>query len=283
MKNLYLLALLLMPVPGMYAQYGNANVEEGIAVFYADDLHGQATAYGEVYRREGFTAAHPYYPPGTIVRVSRPDNGMSVEVRVNDKMLPDAGRKIILSRAAALQIDLIRFGKAWVRIERLSGGNDNPAYTERGKDNPYRNNIAASSFSSAPPLSSYDHSSSARSGAVYPRNPYGSAPSPGEAAAAYNAPLNARASADAVYNSGLALPAGASGYAIQLASYKEGVNAVSNANKLQQLGLRNIYIWQKDGNNRVVAASFPDKGSADSFLADIRRQYLVDGIIVQLR
>ncbi|MCO6475949.1 MAG: septal ring lytic transglycosylase RlpA family protein [Phaeodactylibacter sp.] len=241
--------------------YDSGRYEEGIAVYYADDLHGQATSYGEIYRREGFTAAHQHHPPGAIVRVTRLDNGRSVEVRINDKMAPDHERKIILSRAAAMQIGLASAGTLRVRIERVDGGRPLPqAYAGREQ-----------------PGGSGSNAMTARSPSreLYPRSgtsnqvesPAGSSPS----------------GANVVLSSGRALAPGLTGYVIQLASYEDGANAVSNANQLLKQGLQHVYIWQKDGRNRVVIARFQDKASATEYLNTLRQQYLLDGIIVQLK
>ena len=93
----------------------------------------------------------------------------------------------------------------------------------------------------------------------------------------------AAASSGVVLNSGRALAPGLSGYVIQLASYDEGANAVSYVNQLLKQGLQHAYIWEKDGMNRVVIARFQDKASATDYLNELRRQYLLDGIVVQLK
>jgi len=291
-KNLPLLLFSLL-ISGLQAQYDHSNIEEGIAVFYSDDLHGQATSYGEEYRREGFTAAHQFYPLGTIVRVTRLDNGRSVEVRINDKMSPDNERKIILSRAAALQLDLLRFGKARVRIERISEGSFNPYYTTGGGRNnaggsgqlttrsPYSGSYGYSGGGTQPQGYDYSPSNTAN---TYQGTSYGSPANPYEPpATAYNSGTAARAPAGAVQGIGQALPAQSFGYAIQLASYQEVGNAVSNVNELRQRGLQDAYVWQKDGKNRVVIASFPDKESAMRYLYGLRQQHLLDGIVVKIQ
>ena len=86
-----------------------------------------------------------------------------------------------------------------------------------------------------------------------------------------------------VERSGRALAPGLTGYVIQLASYDNGANAVNSVNQLLQRGIEPAYIWQKDGMNRVVIARFMDKSSAADYLDNLRRQFLLDGIIVQLK
>ncbi|MCP4677582.1 MAG: septal ring lytic transglycosylase RlpA family protein [Deltaproteobacteria bacterium] len=95
--------------------------EEGLAVYYADSLHGKKTAGGEPYDKEALTAAHRKLLFGTIVRVTNLKNRRSVEVRVNDRGPFSSRRRIIdLSRKAAERLGMIRAGVIEVRIEIVS-------------------------------------------------------------------------------------------------------------------------------------------------------------------
>lgn len=94
-----------------------SSAERGIAVYYADYLEGQPTAYGEVYRRDALTAAHRSHPAGTLLKVTRLDNQRSVVVRVNDRGAFCDGCVVDLSKAAAIQLDLIRDGRAMVSVD----------------------------------------------------------------------------------------------------------------------------------------------------------------------
>ncbi len=101
-------------------------VQTGFATYYADYLAGQPTAYGESYQPEELTASHALLPIGTILRVTRPDNGQAVEVRVNDKGGLCQGCVVVLSRAAAHQIGLTQTGKSKVTVEKIGFSNWNP-------------------------------------------------------------------------------------------------------------------------------------------------------------
>ena len=59
----------------------------GIATHYGvgDGFHGQTTANGERFDAYRWTAAHPYLPMGTKIRVTNQDNLKQVIVRVNDR------------------------------------------------------------------------------------------------------------------------------------------------------------------------------------------------------
>jgi len=90
--------------------------ETGLASYYADRFQGRKTASGERYDRDDWTAAHRYYAFGTRVRVTRVDNGRSVEVRINDRGPFVKGRIIDLSYAAARKIGMLREGVVAVRV-----------------------------------------------------------------------------------------------------------------------------------------------------------------------
>ncbi len=91
--------------------------EFGKAGYYADSLHGRKTASGEKYDKEALTCAHKTYAFGTKLRVTRIDNKKSVIVRVNDRGPYSEGFVVDLSRAAAEEIDLIKAGRANVKVE----------------------------------------------------------------------------------------------------------------------------------------------------------------------
>lgn len=81
-----------------------------------DGYHGQRTASGETFNTYALTAAHPYLPFGTRVRVTNLRNGRSVVVRINDRGPYVGGRVIDLSYAAAQAIGMVSAGEAPVSI-----------------------------------------------------------------------------------------------------------------------------------------------------------------------
>ncbi len=93
------------------------SVTEGTASFYADTFHGKATANGETYNQNAYTAAHQSLPFDTRVRVTNLDNDRSVWVRINDRGPFVGGRIIDLSRAAARKLRMIDTGTARVRLD----------------------------------------------------------------------------------------------------------------------------------------------------------------------
>lgn len=91
----------------------------GTASYYHDKYHGRITANGEVYDKNGMTAAHNTLPLGTRLRVTNLKNNRSVIVKVNDRMHKSNRRLIDLSRKAATKLGFIRAGLTNVKIEIL--------------------------------------------------------------------------------------------------------------------------------------------------------------------
>ena len=95
--------------------------ETGVASWYGHPYHGRASASGEIYDMEQMTAAHRTLPFNTRVQVENLDNGMTTEVRINDRGPFIDNRIIDLSHAAARAIDMIGPGVAHVRLTILGG------------------------------------------------------------------------------------------------------------------------------------------------------------------
>ena len=91
--------------------------EEGIAAYYSDVFHGKKTASGKIYNKHKMTGAHKTIPFGTKVRVTDLTNNQSVVVTITDRGPYSETRIIDLSRAAAMEIDLIQRGIGPVRLE----------------------------------------------------------------------------------------------------------------------------------------------------------------------
>lgn len=95
---------------------------EGIASYYSYDFDKKKTASGEIFNKDGLTAAHREFPFGTVLLVTNLSNGKDVTVTVNDRGPVDKSRIIDLSEGAARQIGMIQDGTIRVRIEVLKWG-----------------------------------------------------------------------------------------------------------------------------------------------------------------
>lgn len=91
----------------------------GVASWYGRRYHGQKTSSGEAYDMYGMTAAHPVLPIPSYVRVTNPENGKSVVVRVNDRGPFKKDRLIDLSYAAAYKLRLVASGSGVVEVEAI--------------------------------------------------------------------------------------------------------------------------------------------------------------------
>lgn len=143
----------------LFAEMYKENV---VASFYADKFNGRRTASGEIFDTNGYTAAHKTLPFGTVLKVTNLDNGKSVKVRINDRGPFVQGREIDVSKAAALELDMISNGTAKVSLEIVDGS-----------EGPVASKTASSKSSST--KSSSSTSSSASSGKTAASQP---APAP---------------------------------------------------------------------------------------------------------
>jgi rare lipoprotein A len=94
--------------------------ERGVGSWYGRRYHGQKTSSGEVYDMYAMTAAHPTLPIPSYVRVTRPETGRSVVVRINDRGPFLHGRLIDLSYVAAAKLGYAAAGSAEVEVELLT-------------------------------------------------------------------------------------------------------------------------------------------------------------------
>lgn len=90
-------------------------LQVGVASYYGQGRQGHLTASGERFDKEAMTAAHPWLPFGTRVRVKLIETGQEVVVVITDRM-PGARRVIDLSVAAARELGILRQGVARVTL-----------------------------------------------------------------------------------------------------------------------------------------------------------------------
>jgi len=94
-----------------------AQSEQGVANFYGDKFQGKKTASGDVFDKDGLTAAHKKLPFGTKVKVTNVVNGKSVVVTVNDRMAASNPAVIDVTRRAAEELGFAQAGKAKVKVQ----------------------------------------------------------------------------------------------------------------------------------------------------------------------
>jgi rare lipoprotein A len=91
--------------------------QTGVASWYGQEFQGNATASGETFDSNGFTAAHLTLPFGTTIRVTNLKNNKNILLRVNDRG-PHIGRRLLdVSWAAAKRLGFVNSGTTPVRVE----------------------------------------------------------------------------------------------------------------------------------------------------------------------
>ena len=96
------------------------------ASWYGPGFHGRKTANGEVYDQMSFTAAHKSLKFGTLLKITNLKNNKSVVIRINDRGPYIHGRDLDLSKAAALELGMVKKGVAKIKVEEIKiAGLDN--------------------------------------------------------------------------------------------------------------------------------------------------------------
>lgn len=94
-------------------------VWSAVASWYGEEFEGKTTASGQIYDMSAATAAHPWLPFGTLLRLTNPKTGQNQVVRINDRGPFMGDRELDVSFFAASQLGLIECGVARLRIELL--------------------------------------------------------------------------------------------------------------------------------------------------------------------
>ena len=109
-------APLVEPVPGGVKPI---KTWTGIASWYGPGFHGRTTASGQMYDMYAPTAAHPWLPLGSVVRVVNVETGESQLAWINDRGPYWGDRELDVSYLLASQLSILGPGTAEVRIELL--------------------------------------------------------------------------------------------------------------------------------------------------------------------
>ena len=125
MKNIIALVLIIVGFSSRtianQTNLTKKNGEEGTARYYAANLKGKLTSFGEKYDDSQLTASHSKYPLNTLLKVTNLENNLSVQVRINDYCKCEEEGKIInLSKEAASRLGMMASGKAKVYVEVIS-------------------------------------------------------------------------------------------------------------------------------------------------------------------
>jgi rare lipoprotein A len=90
--------------------------KQEVASWYGPRFNGRLTTTGERFNQNAMTAASKTLPLGSHVVVTNPQNGRSVEVRINDRGPHVRGRTLDLSKRAAQKLGITKNGVAQVMV-----------------------------------------------------------------------------------------------------------------------------------------------------------------------
>ncbi|MBU2445841.1 MAG: septal ring lytic transglycosylase RlpA family protein [Bacteroidetes bacterium] len=211
----------------VYAQ--NLHETEGFASYYADDFHGKRTANGEIYDMHKLTAAHPYLPFNTWIKVTNVANNKTVTVRINDRGPFARNRIIDMSLAAARILGMLGPGSIYVRLEMVNP----PIETSEDK-----------SSVSVPELESNE---------IYLR--FRSKP--------VERTSGGTISDYGLYNSNME-KVNSKGFVVQLASYSELRSAKLYLDQIDDISSNELFIQYSDnGKYRIVVGIFKNRDDAE--------------------
>jgi len=91
--------------------------QTGLASWYGKEQQDKLTANGERFDRNKLTATNRILPFNSKVRVTNPQNGRTVQVRINDHGPYVKNRELDLSEAAAKALDMKKTGVSPVHME----------------------------------------------------------------------------------------------------------------------------------------------------------------------
>jgi len=241
--------------------------ETGIASWYGDAFNMKATANGEIFDMNQFSAAHTTLPLPSMVEVTNLENGRKLTVRVNDRGPFVGGRVIDLSRAAAHELGYERQGTTRVRVRYvgpapLAGPEAGvryaratppayspPAYAQVAARRPADEEIFAD-----PPAAPTARSSAPRHGLQVEVKPLVAPPEPVSVSSLAPLEVTRRSHAAATEAT----------YRIQAGAFSDPVNARRAADQLSVEGVATVEPFQKDGATlyRVLLPGPTDEAEA---------------------
>lgn len=264
-------------------------ITTGMALFYPDYYEGNPTALGETFHQNLLTAGHPSLPLGTMVRVRRPDIGLSTTVRINDRGAHCEGCAIYLSKAAAHELDMLTDGQVYVELDILDEASKSPATTPTPPQFTAHNAtteevklVAKGVPTPTPhtysqPQTRINKPEPVASGTTTATNKIAtpSLPMPGEKNSA----------ATSTYQT---IDTPISEYAVQLGSYRKYSNAERHLTRLMAQDFTCLYMLKEahtDGGtlHRVIIAPFTTLAEAEQFVEDLALHRQMEALVLQTK
>ncbi|BCM26109.1 septal ring lytic transglycosylase RlpA family protein [Methyloradius palustris] len=232
---------------------------KGIASWYGKRYHGQKTSSGEIYDMYGMTGAHTILPLPSYVKVTNPENGKSVIVRINDRGPFHSDRLIDLSYAAAYKLRLVGKGSGLVEVESIDASKYPNQYIYK----------AEAATVAAPPIQAVE----------VPATP---APVSTQATAS---PANVEPAQSAVAANPTTITEITSpGDYVQVGAFKIETNAEGLKSKLAQNKLVenvSIHSWYNNGTYRVLLGPYTSRQDAEDAASDIKKVLGSNAIVIR--
>lgn len=236
--------------------------QRGIASWYGKRYHGQKTSAGEVYDMYAMTAAHTILPLPSYARVTNPENGRSVIVRVNDRGPFHSDRLIDLSYAAAYKLRLTGKGSGLVEVEAIDPRNL-AAFTAPGNG---KAAVSAPAATNPPPVQ-----------ATPPAPAQTVAPTPA-AANSIDTEVTSTTTGDTVVES-------VAGVYVQVGAFRNKSNADQLSTNLRTLKLVEntpVNSWYNDGTYRVRIGPYSNRAEAERGAAKLKQALKMNTYILVL-
>jgi rare lipoprotein A len=300
----------LVAIIGFMALSVSAAQEYGMASVYSTKFQGSRTASGEIFNHNNFTAAHRTLPFGSLVKITRTDNGKTVIVKINDRGPFVSDRVMDISKAAATKLGFGSVEEARVKIEEVKDSKiqigSSGLNTKRDSQTPLSINPSGTYNERPRPIPLPDPADYIVSKGVEERSlpreyrytddkSNRTIASSGAVSKKKNTPsVTAMSKSVQQQTSGkngfVALkmnkPDATAGFAIQVASLSSHENMVKNVDKLDNQ-FNNVFVSivkGKDGDPdyKIMLGPFESQVAAASYLKSVKKKN-IDGFVVSLK
>lgn len=261
---------------------------KGLASYYGDAYHGGKTASGEVYDRNKLTGAHKTFPFGTYVKVTRPDNGKSVVIKINDRGPYIKDRVIDVSKKAAERLGLVKDGIAPVVLEKVNSPSSEavtpaPAAVKTPEPEPKPAPKTTTTPEpkkevAAPPVKKAEPKPAPTKPKVEKEKP--------AAASKLKMVTNKNYQNYDLYKIQVMRPA-KEGFGVQVGSYGAYENVMKRVAELQEKHFKNILVSVEKGEKggtvyKIIMGPFGDQKTASAYKRSLSKKHKIKGFTVNL-
>ncbi len=307
MRNLKTTLVIIISFMALSA---SAAQEYGMASVYSTKFQGSRTASGEIFNHNNYTAAHRTLPFGTLVKITRTDNGKAVIVKINDRGPFVSDRVMDISKAAAAKLGFGNIEEARIKIEEIKDSKiqigSSGLNTKRDSQTPLSINGSGSYNERPRPIPMPDPADYVVSKGVEERSvprEYRYIDDKNNRNMASSTAISKKKNIPSVTvtaksvqqrttgkNGFVALkmnkPDATAGFAIQVASLSTHENMVKNVDKLDNQ-FNNVFVSivkGSDGNPdyKIMLGPFESHNEASSYLKSVKKKN-IDGFVVNLK